>query len=49
MEHLGYELHAGWFVGVGFFELHDEAEGAVFEGSVAGTDYYSVPGLVLDG
>lgn len=43
MEHLAYEFDAGGFVGVLFFEVHDESESAVFEGGVRGTDYYCVP------
>jgi hypothetical protein len=34
VEHLRDELHAGRLVRVGFFEVHDEFEGAVFEGRV---------------
>ena len=34
MEHLGDELDARWFVRVRFLEVHDEFEGAVFEGCV---------------
>ena len=44
MEHLGDELYAGGFVGVLLFEMHDEAEGAVLEGSVGGADDDGVPG-----
>jgi len=43
MEHLADELDARGFVGVLFFEVHDEAEGAVFEGRVRGADDYCVP------
>ena len=34
VEHLANELDAGRLVGVLFFEVHHEAEGAVFEGRV---------------
>lgn len=47
MEHGGNEFDAGGLVGVLLFEVHDEAEGAVFEGRVRGADYYCVPGEVL--
>jgi len=43
MEHCADEFDAGRFVGVLLFEVHDQAEGAVFEGSVGRTDYYGVP------
>ena len=44
MEHLRDELDAGGFVRVLLFEVHDEPEGAVFEGSVRGADDDCVPG-----
>lgn len=43
MEHLAYEFDCWWFIGVLFFELHDEAECAVFKGSVCWADDYGVP------
>lgn len=43
VEHLRDELHAGGLVGVLFLEVHDEAEGAVFEGGVCGADDDGVP------
>lgn len=43
VEHLGDEFDAGGFVGVLFFEVHDEAEGAVFEGGVCWADDDGVP------
>jgi hypothetical protein len=43
MEHLADELHRGGLVGVLLFEMHDEAEGAVFEGSIGGANYDGVP------
>jgi len=43
VEHCADEFDAGRFVGVLLFEVHDQAEGAVFEGGVGGTDYYGVP------
>lgn len=43
MKHLADEFDAGGFVRVGFFKVHDESEGAVFEGRVRGTDDYCVP------
>jgi hypothetical protein len=48
MEHLADELDAGGFVRVGFFEVHDESEGAVFEGRVGGADDYGVPIRALE-
>lgn len=44
MEHLRDELHPGRLVRVGFFELHYQSEGAIFEGCVCGTDDDGVPG-----
>jgi hypothetical protein len=44
VEHLRDELDAGRLVGVLLLEVHDEAEGAVLEGCVGGTDDYGVPG-----
>ena len=44
VEHGGDEFDAGGLVGVLLFEVHDEAEGAVFEGGVGGADYDCVPG-----
>jgi hypothetical protein len=43
VEHLADKLDARRFVGVCFLEVHDEAESAVFEGSVCGADYDCVP------
>ena len=43
VEHLRDEFHAGGFIGVLFLEVHDEAEGAVFEGGVCWADYDGVP------
>ena len=43
MEHLRDEFDAGGFVGVLLFEVHDEAEGAVFKGRVGRTDDDGVP------
>jgi hypothetical protein len=43
VEHLRDEFHPRRFVGVLFFEVHDEAEGTVFERCVCWADYYSVP------
>lgn len=44
VEHLRDEFDAGWFVGVLLFEVHDEAEGAVFKRGVGWADDDSVPG-----
>ena len=43
MKHLANELDARRLVGVLLFEVHDEAEGAVFEGRVRGADDDGVP------
>lgn len=43
VEHGGYELDAGRFVGVLLFEVHYESERAVFEGGVAGSDDDCIP------
>jgi hypothetical protein len=44
VEHLRDELDAGRLVGVLLLEVHDEAEGAVLERCVGGTDDHGVPG-----
>jgi hypothetical protein len=43
MKHLTDELDGRRFVWVLFFEVHDESEGAIFEGCVGWTDDYCVP------
>jgi hypothetical protein len=43
MEHLADEFDARRFVGVLLFEVHDQAEGAVFEGRVGWADDDGVP------
>lgn len=43
VEHLADKLHARWLVRVGFFEMHDEAEGAIFERCVSRAYNYCVP------
>ena len=43
MKHLTYEFDAGRLVWILFFEMHDEAEGTVFEGSICRADNDSVP------
>ena len=44
MEHCADEFDARWLVGVLFFKLHDESEGAIFEGSIGWPDDDGVPG-----
>ena len=47
MEHLGDEFDAWGFVGVLFFEMHYEAEGAVFEGGICGANDDGVPEYMI--
>lgn len=43
MEHLADKLDARGLIGVGFLEMHNKAEGPVFEGCVCWADDDSVP------
>ena len=43
MEHDRYEFDARGLIRVCFIEVHNEAEGAVLERRVGGTDYDCVP------
>lgn len=43
MEHGADEFDSWWFVRVGLFELHHQAEGTVFEGRVGRTNYDCIP------
>jgi hypothetical protein len=45
MEHLADKLHTGRLVGVLFFEIHDQAECAIFERRVGGADDDGIPGI----
>jgi hypothetical protein len=47
MEHLADKLHARWLVRVGFFEMHDEAEGAIFERCISRAYNDCVPACLL--
>jgi hypothetical protein len=44
MEHLADEFDARGFVGILFFEVHDETESTVLEWGVGGTDDDGIPG-----
>jgi len=43
VEHGADELHSRRLVGILFFEVHDESEGTIFEGSVSGADDDRIP------
>lgn len=43
MEHLTDELDCGWLVWILLLKVHNQSKGAVFEGSVRGSDDHSIP------
>ena len=45
MEHLADEFHARGLVGVLFFEVHDQAECAIFERRIGGADDDGIPNI----
>jgi hypothetical protein len=45
MEHLAYKFHTRGLVGVLFFEVHDQAECAIFERRVGGADDDGIPDI----
>lgn len=43
MEHLANKLDARRLIGIGFFEVHDEAERAIFERCICRSDDDGIP------